>query len=222
MHLLSRHDRAHRIERGHDARAAIILERRLAHLGSGIAPRDREDGEPLADQMIDERVLGPQVEDVVFHDPGRHDQDRLGLHLVRLRGVLQELEKCVAEHDLAGRHRQRLAHDKGGLEGRPGAAQSRRDVEREHRDAVHQVGAPRRTGGGDNLGVERGEVRRRNRVEHLPRHEGDPVDIAPLGAPHRRGRGPPPVVHREEALREQVERIALPARIGETMIGRTR
>jgi hypothetical protein len=36
---------------------------------------------PCADQVVDHRIVRRKVEDVVFHDPGRHDQDRLGLHL---------------------------------------------------------------------------------------------------------------------------------------------
>jgi hypothetical protein len=48
--------------------------------------------------------LRRQIEDIVFHDPGRHDQDRLGAHL-RRRRVLDEFDQAIAKDNLSGRDR---------------------------------------------------------------------------------------------------------------------
>ncbi len=222
MDLLAGDDLRHGVERSQDAILAVILERGVAHLGPRIAPGDREDGEALPDEIVDERVLRPEIEDVVFHDPGRDDQHRLGMDGFGLRLVLQKLEQVVAEDDLAGGAGQGLADDVGAVEIGPGAAQRGGDVDGQHRGAVHQV----RTGGVarrlDHLGVEEGEVRGREGVEHLPGHEGDAVGIAAVGAAHRLGRLVPPVMRGKEALLHQVEGVLPPAFVVEAMVGLAR
>jgi hypothetical protein len=143
MHLVAGRDLVDRAERRLDAERAVVLEREVAVVGAGVLPGDDEDGEALGDQVLDQRVLRREVENVVFHDPGRHDQHRLRPHLSGRRRVLDELDQLVAEHDLAGRHRQ-VAADLEGL--RPGG---RPPVDRalpvldEVPEAAHQVEAAR-------------------------------------------------------------------------------
>ena len=50
----------------------------------------------LIDQVTDQRVVGRQVQHVVLHDPGRHDQHRLGTDLVGRRYVLDQLDQPLA------------------------------------------------------------------------------------------------------------------------------
>src|SRR5579859_7504838 len=56
--------------------------------------------------MADERILGRQVQDVIFHDPRRHEENRLRMNARRARRVLDELDELVAVDDLARRHRE--------------------------------------------------------------------------------------------------------------------
>ena len=91
---------------------AIVVERDVAHLRAGIAPGDREHRVALTDQLADQRILRRQVQDVVFHDPGRHDQHRLAADLGRRRRILDQFDQFVAEDDLAGRRGEILA-DRG-------------------------------------------------------------------------------------------------------------
>ncbi len=65
---------------------AIIVKGDLAVGGIGVAPRDHEHGEAFAREIFHQRVVGRQIEDIVFHDPGRHDQNRLGVHLFAVVG----------------------------------------------------------------------------------------------------------------------------------------
>ena len=93
------------VERGHDAERAIVVHAEVAILRAGVLPRDHEHREALLGQIFHQRILRRQIEDVVFHDPGRHDQDRLGPDLVGRGRILDELDQPVAIDDLAGRHR---------------------------------------------------------------------------------------------------------------------
>ena len=53
---------------------------------------------PWPVQIPHQRILRTQIEDVVFHDPRRDDQDRLGTDLRRCRRVLDQFDQIVAEH----------------------------------------------------------------------------------------------------------------------------
>ena len=81
MDLAVRNDLADRVQRGHRTQRMIVLHAEVALVYSRILPGDHEDCEPLLEQIAHERVLGAEIEDVVLHDPGRHDQDGLGTHL---------------------------------------------------------------------------------------------------------------------------------------------
>ena len=118
-----------------------------------------------------EGILGLQVEDVVLVDARRHDHERVPVNPLRRRRVLQELDQLVAKDDAAGRH-----------------GEVAPDLERllvAHRDPAAlriggEVGEPpyeARPLGGEralqHLGIGRHEVRRRERVDVLPRQEGE-------------------------------------------------
>jgi hypothetical protein len=58
---------------------------------------------PCSVRYFTSEFCGAQVEDVVLHDPGRHDQHRLGPHRLVSRGVLDQFDQPVAVDHLAGR-----------------------------------------------------------------------------------------------------------------------
>src|SRR3546814_8785698 len=74
MDFLFRADRRDGIQRRHHAEPAVIVEADIAVVVIGILPRDHEDGMAAIDQIFHQRVLRRQVEDVVFHDPGRSEE----------------------------------------------------------------------------------------------------------------------------------------------------
>jgi len=55
----------------------------------------------LFDQIPHHRILLRQIKDIVFHDPGRDNQDRLSPHGVREWRVLDKLDQSVAVNDLS-------------------------------------------------------------------------------------------------------------------------
>jgi hypothetical protein len=85
LHLLIRHNGADGIERSENTESAIIVERNVAILRRRIAPRDNERGEALLREITDERVRVGQIEDIIFHDPRRHDENRFRADLGRRR-----------------------------------------------------------------------------------------------------------------------------------------
>jgi hypothetical protein len=73
MDLEVRHDRRDGIERRHDALRAIVIESDVVVGGCGVAPGHHEHREAAFDEIPHERIVWAQIEDAIFHDPGRHD-----------------------------------------------------------------------------------------------------------------------------------------------------
>src|ERR1019366_9161569 len=101
MNSPTRHNLPDDSERGFHAKLTIVVKGDVAIACSRIAPGDHEYGKAFTGQELDQRILRRQVENVVFHDPGRHDQDRLQMHLAGGWVVLDQLDELVAENDLA-------------------------------------------------------------------------------------------------------------------------
>ena len=93
--------RLHRIDRGHHTLRAVVIQRRIAHVRTGIAPGNREHRSSLPYQPADQRIVRRKIKDIVFHDPGGHDQDRFGRDGGRCRRILNQFDQCVAEDDFA-------------------------------------------------------------------------------------------------------------------------
>ena len=68
-----------------------IVKADVAVLWPRIFPGNHEYDEALLREELDQRIRRRQVEDVVFHDPRRHDHDRLRAHAFGRRGGRQEL-----------------------------------------------------------------------------------------------------------------------------------
>ena len=67
----------------------------------GVAPAHHKGAVALLHRIADQRVLGLQVQDVELVDAGRHQQERLLIHLGRQRLVFDQLEQLVLEHHRA-------------------------------------------------------------------------------------------------------------------------
>jgi hypothetical protein len=213
---------ADRLERGQWPQGAVVVEAEVAVVVVRVLPGDHEDREPLVEKEFDERVLRPQVEDVILHDPSRDEQDGLGPHGLGPRLVLDELDQPVAVDDLARRHGQRLADLEPLYADRRPAIDGTLPVLEEVPESTHEVHAPLRAGSGEDLRVRQHEVRRREDVEHLPAHEPDAALVQPADAPDA-GRGVvPPLLIEQERLGVEVERPALPFCSAEALVVRQR
>ena len=91
----------HRLAAGVDAVDHVVFEGPGRHRRVRIDPGGHEHREALAGQPADHRVLLAQVEDVIFVDPGREDQQRDLVDLVGRWGELQDLDQLVLEDHLA-------------------------------------------------------------------------------------------------------------------------
>ena len=157
-----------------------------------VHPGDHEHGVALLQQPLHHALLRVQVEDVVLVDPGRDDQQRLGIDLLGQRRVLDQLDQVVLEHHLARADRG-VAPDLEGVHvGLPDQelALAALQVLQHHLQPAHQVLAllvQRRL---QHLGVQREEVGR----VHAPRRSSGcrtPPCAAPWG-PSRRPSSPCP------------------------------
>jgi len=55
-----------RVDRGHHALATVVVEVDVAVFRGRIAPGNAENGETCVDQALDQRILGPKVEDIIL------------------------------------------------------------------------------------------------------------------------------------------------------------
>ena len=177
--------------------------RRSRSSGPGFFQDSDEHGVAPLDEEADQRVGRGEVEDVVLHDPGRHDQDRLGQDRPGGRRVLDQLTQPVPEHDLAGRDGHRLAdHELLG----PGRLASRGrllEVLDKVVDAPDEVQPALFDGGAEDLGVGARKVGGGQDVEELTRHERDDRLVVPRHPADAGRRGLPPLLRREGTLCSQ-------------------
>ena len=83
-------------------RVAVGVDAPRPVLGGGIAPGDREDLVALAHEILDHAAARRDIHDVVLVDHRRHQQQRDGVYLLRLRGVLDQFEYLTAVDDFPG------------------------------------------------------------------------------------------------------------------------
>ena len=222
MHLRLRHDAADRAQRSEHAELEVVVHAEVAVAAVGVLPRDREHREALVDEVLDQRVVRRQVEHVVLHDPGRHDEHRLGVDLGRRRLVLDQLDQPVAQHDAARRHGDVAADlidlGTGGRqvgELAPGVFDSVLHPAQQVHAALFDA-APLH----DRVG--RDEVRRRRHVEQLPRRESHHLFVMAVEARNGRRRALPPLLLEQEVVLPPPVRQVAPARIVEALVLRQR
>ncbi|EDT40094.1 hypothetical protein BamMEX5DRAFT_4113 [Burkholderia ambifaria MEX-5] len=218
-------DRPGGIERRHAPVAQIVVEPEVARLRTRVAPRHGKHGVAGIDQETDQRIVRLQIEDVVLHDPRRHDQDRLVRDPRRRRLVLQQFAQRVAPDDAARRDghvasrqirsRVMCMRAAGTLELRLRILQPVQGACREIRAA-----AGHRRVEHDRIG--RQEIARRARVEPLSHRESDQFLMVPLDARHAARRVAPPALDRQEAVTVHVKRPSGPRGRREARIGLAR
>ena len=219
VHLLVRHDGADGVHGGEEAFVQVVFH---AHVVLGLArvlPGDGENGVALADQVLDHGVLGGEIQDVVLHDPGWHDQDRLRAHFLGRRAVLDQFHQVGAQHHLAlGRGHiatdHELVADRGLF-----MAHLALHVFQRVLHAAYQVGTVFLDGALEHHRVGQGVVGRGHHAQPLACRERDPVGVVRIDAAHAGGGIGPPVFLHQEGLLHHVERPLLPGRISKAAIG---
>ena len=99
--LLVRDNVADRVKRGHGSKASVVRHTEIAIGRTRVAPRDHEHRVALIDQVPDQRVLGREIQDIIFHDPRRHDQHRFGVDGFGGRCVLDQFDQMIAIDHIA-------------------------------------------------------------------------------------------------------------------------
>src|SRR6516164_2252528 len=103
MHFAFGHDGAYRIKGSADTERCVVLQTEISVLRCRILPRDYEDGETLLGQPFHQGILGRKVENVVLHDPRRHDQDGFSVYLLCCWRILKEFDQPIAKNYFAWR-----------------------------------------------------------------------------------------------------------------------
>jgi hypothetical protein len=222
MRLARPRDRERRLERREEALGAVIVEADVAIVRVGVLPGDHEHRESLLGEIAHEGVHGRKVEDVVFHDPGGHDHDRLGTHAIAGGRVLDDFRQARPVHHLAGRRGDGLSNHEAVVTHRRPLRLAARHVLEEMREAAHQVAAAFFPRALEHARVGGDEIRRRERVEHLPGGEGRGRRILARDAAHVGRRPLPPALDRKKCACIGVERKYVPGRIAKALVMRQR
>ena len=210
----------HRVQRGEDAVAHVVLEGLLREAAVGIDPGRHEHGVALADQPADEAILGPQIEDVEFVDPGREDQQRPLIDLLRRRIVLQQFDHLVAEHHLAGRGGDILADLEGvGRLADGKLALAALDIVEQIVQTLDQILAVRLQRGAQHFGIGEEEIGGRDRVGELLGIEFDALARLVVEAVELGDRVLHPVGGQQIGLLDEVEDLVfLPVLVAEAPV----
>ena len=91
----------------------IIIERLMRQFCAWIDPGNHEHRMPLIDQPFDERIFRLEVQNIIFIDPRRNDQQRRREHGCRRRRILDELHQFILIDHLTRRRRDIFADAKG-------------------------------------------------------------------------------------------------------------
>ena len=214
-----------RVDRGHHALATVVVEVDVAVFRGRIAPGNTENGETCVDEMPNQRILGPKVEDIVLHDPCRDDDDRFGPHRRRGRSVLNDFGNASPLDHRAFRNGDCLP----GFERLFLFAAFPPELATEIGGVIHR--APHKVGSAfvDGLlqcdGIGRKRIGGRDRVEGLAPEEFDHVQVVARRAVDLGGGFVPPVFRSKESI--DIERIrpmtpflGAKPRISRTLLGR--
>ena len=174
VHLVLARGGLRRLHRAQEPVLDVVAQRHVPERRVGVGPGHHEERVALLHDPAHEAVLRLEVEDVELVDPGREEHERPGVHPLRRRRVLDQLEHPLAQHDLAGRGRDVLAQGEGvrvRKRHQPVAAVAL-DVPHEVLEPLDQALAFGLHRPAHRLGVGGEEVRGREEVEDLLREEG--------------------------------------------------
>ena len=163
-----------------------------------------------------------QIENVIFHDPRRHDQDRFRPDLFGRRSILDQLDQAIAIDHLAGRYRDIAADLKLLGAGRLLAAQGALAICKKILRAAHQIESTGAYCAPQDFRIGQQEIRWRGHVKQLPRGEFHHVFVM-FRHPAQAGRGiVPPLLLQQKILIDEVEGPVAPLFIGKAVILRQR
>lgn len=172
----------------------------------------------LTDQITDQRIVWRKIQNVVFHDPGGHHENRLGSHLVGSGAILNQFHEVSPVHDLSLGSGHIPAWDKILGTDWWATAVPALPVFHEMLGPAHQIATTFLKSSVQNLWIGPEEVGGRHHVQHLSGDEGHDLFIVPFKAIHIVGRAIPPFLCQQEALLEHVVGPAIPLFIVEAMI----
>ena len=209
------------VQRGQRAFEHVVLEGLVGMGLAGIDPGDDEHRQPLFHGPFDEAVLRPQIEDVILVDPGRDDQKRSGVDLLRRRRVLDQLHQVVLVDHRARRGGDVLADREGLGVGHLDRqlALAALQILQQVVQALHQVLAAGLDGGAQHLRIGHDEVGRRHRVDELAGieiHLLGGLVVQPVDLAHRRLH---PARRQQVGLLDVVEQgVLVPGGVGEAAV----
>ena len=158
------------LERCQHARLRVVVPGRLLEGAAGVAPGHHEDLQTLVQREADERVLRPQIEDVVLVDERRDDQQGPRVHVSSARRVLNELRHWILIDHRTRCDREVASDCEGALVAHLHAAAQR--VGLEVLQPRHQARSARLRGKPQHFRVAAGEIGGSERVEVLAQREG--------------------------------------------------
>ncbi len=211
-------DGADGLQRGNEAELQIVVHVEVAVGLPRVLPGNAEDGVAPVDQVADQRVVRREVQDVVLHDPGRDDEDRLGPDARRGGRVLDQFDQAVAQDDLARRDGDIAANHEVPGAGRGRIAQDTFQIFQCVEGAAYEVGTALIERAAQHHRIAQELVARREGIEQLARGERHHVFVVPVHAPHAMRCRIPPLLGQQKGLVPYVERPHAPFLCAETAI----
>ena len=151
-----------------------------------------------------------EIEDVIFHDPGRDDQQRFGDNVIPGRPVLNKLHEVIAEYNFS-RRRGHMGPDLESVADRQFLrCQQREDILGQILRATNEICAALAHGGFHNLGTDPWDIGWRGGIENLIDHEPDALGSFRVHAAHLAGSLVPPTFLSEMSLLPEHQRRLAP------------
>src|SRR4029077_11014386 len=169
-----------------------------------------ENCESLLGEVLHQRILRREIEDVIFHDPSRNDEHRLGSNRGGRGRILDELDQSVAIDHLARRHGDITADLEILGADRLLAAYCALPVLNQVLKAAYQVLSAIADCVLQQLGICQQEIRGREHVEHLARRKFHHVFVLLCDTPYSCRRVMPPLLTKQEFLIYEVVWPLLP------------
>ena len=218
MDLAARQDVRDGVDRGQCSQLAVILHAQIPVFRTRVQPRDHEYRVAPIDEVLDQRIVRRQVQDVVLHHPCGLHQNRFALDSVRAWRVLDQFHQQVTIDDLAGCDGEVFSDLEGVDSGRLLVAQGAADVLAIVLGAARQIGAAFVAGRFHDLGVHEWHIAGGSHVQDLLGGKPDCCLAVLRNAANAGGGVMPPLLVEQEALVDHVVRKALPARMVKAMV----
>ena len=200
-----------RPERLHYPEIQIIPHTGVPVFGPRVFPRNHEDRVPFIDEVFDERIMRREVENIIFHNPGRDDKDRLRVHVPGRRLVLDKLDKTVPEYNLAGRDCNGFPDLESFRPNRFFADYGPLPVLKQVEPPSKEVIPPGLDRFPEYFGICQYKVRGGKYIQYLAGDERDDIFMVTVNPVNPCSRIVEPLLGQEERLIHQIKRHALPS-----------